>query len=410
MLGPEMKAGQTRQIVGHGPRTTSSRSRPTAIEAWDILYAYQDDVAIDLAVVQCEGGRLGGEDVHDRAEARTPQGASLARRLCGCRTAWVGAAPVQSPRPGPPPPPVNSHTLSDVADGAARLPRLPAPVPRDWGLQTTRCASRPRRRAAGRQRSATARARARRRPARAASSGRSAGRCVSSKRFAPDSSAAVARLVGAEVPARLRPPASARSVASQRKRSASRASSASASLGPLSPEYASVVPVRRDAEARTSSCRNAARGAASRSIPAASNGLAVSYSWIVECAVEHVAAARARRRASPARPRPPGGTQSRARASRAGPEHQPPDPGHEIAPVVEVEVRDRDRVDLRPALLARAAGQHAGPAVEQQPPAAALDAGSPNGRRRGSARPASSRRRSTSRSYTAQRGSGRSEW
>src|SRR5919204_1471612 len=41
-------------------------------------------------------------------------------------------------------------------------------------------------------------------------------------------------------------------------------------------------------------------------------------------------------------------------------------PRNEIAPVVEVEVRDRDRVDARPAFLLSQARQDAGPAVEQQ--------------------------------------------
>src|SRR5829696_7476304 len=45
-----------------------------------------------------------------------------------------------------------------------------------------------------------------------------------------------------------------------------------------------------------------------------------------------------------------GDPQLRRRRSRRRPELEPPDPRHEVAPVVEVEVRDRDRVDLRPAL------------------------------------------------------------
>ena len=32
------------------------------------------------------------------------------------------------------------------------------------------------------------------------------------------------------------------------------------------------------------------------------------------------------------------------------PVHRAPHPGHEVAPVVEVKVRDRDRIDVRPAL------------------------------------------------------------
>src|SRR5207302_7604266 len=48
-------------------------------------------------------------------------------------------------------------------------------------------------------------------------------------------------------------------------------------------------------------------------------------------------------------------------------------PRHEVAPVVEVEVRDDDRVESRPRLLPPQAGQHARAAVEQKPPAVLLD-------------------------------------
>jgi GAF domain-containing protein len=54
-------------------------------------------------------------------------------------------------------------------------------------------------------------------------------------------------------------------------------------------------------------------------------------------------------------------------------EHRPPHPRDEIAPVVEVEVRDRNRVHLRPAVHAEAVSQsreNPRPAVEQEPPRA----------------------------------------
>ena len=54
-------------------------------------------------------------------------------------------------------------------------------------------------------------------------------------------------------------------------------------------------------------------------------------------------------------------------------ERRPEDPRHEVAPVVEVEMRERDRLDPGPAAVERAqAGQHTGPAVEEEP-ALALD-------------------------------------
>src|SRR5438034_917688 len=44
-----------------------------------------------------------------------------------------------------------------------------------------------------------------------------------------------------------------------------------------------------------------------------------------------------------------------------------PTPGNDVAPVIEVEMGDHDRVDLRPALLLPEPRQHSGPAIEEQP-------------------------------------------
>ena len=60
--------------------------------------------------------------------------------------------------------------------------------------------------------------------------------------------------------------------------------------------------------------------------------------------------------------------------------------------MVEMEVRDADRIDPRPVLVLAKLGEHAGAAVERTQPEA-LDGGSRIGRRRGWARPASSRSR-----------------
>src|SRR5438445_3396093 len=45
--------------------------------------------------------------------------------------------------------------------------------------------------------------------------------------------------------------------------------------------------------------------------------------------------------------------------------HRAPDPRHEISPVIEVKVRDHDRVDLRPAVPRAQPREHARTAVEQ---------------------------------------------
>jgi hypothetical protein len=58
MLGPEMKAGQTRKSWDSGFNNVVPFNAD-AIEAWDILYAYKDDVALDLSLVS---GRRNGDN------------------------------------------------------------------------------------------------------------------------------------------------------------------------------------------------------------------------------------------------------------------------------------------------------------------------------------------------------------
>jgi hypothetical protein len=58
MLGPEMRAGQTRRSWDSGYNNVVP-FKADAIEAWDILYAYQDDVALDLSLVS---GRRDGDN------------------------------------------------------------------------------------------------------------------------------------------------------------------------------------------------------------------------------------------------------------------------------------------------------------------------------------------------------------
>jgi len=58
MLGPEMKAGQTRKSWDSGVNNVVPFNAD-AIEAWDILYAYKNDVALDLSLVS---GRKNGDN------------------------------------------------------------------------------------------------------------------------------------------------------------------------------------------------------------------------------------------------------------------------------------------------------------------------------------------------------------
>src|SRR5207248_2109533 len=57
----------------------------------------------------------------------------------------------------------------------------------------------------------------------------------------------------------------------------------------------------------------------------------------------------------------------------AGTEHAAPDPGNEVAPVVEVPVCDRDRVKLGPGLALAQPCEHARSAVQQDAPAVAFE-------------------------------------
>jgi hypothetical protein len=86
----------------------------------------------------------------------------------------------------------------------------------------------------------------------------------------------------------------------------------------------------------------------------------------VERALEHVLAAEQGQRRpqllAASRRQP----ELRLRQRLARPEEAAPDPGHEVAPVVEMEVGDRDRLDGRPGLALAQLCEHARPAVEQQ--------------------------------------------
>ena len=86
------------------------------------------------------------------------------------------------------------------------------------------------------------------------------------------------------------------------------------------------------------------------SIPAAVNVSSGSYSRTVK--TRSNMSRKPKRSPNVSRPRPPACTQSSGRlvdrdARRAV--HGPPDPRHEVAPVIEVEVRDGDCIDVRPA-------------------------------------------------------------
>ncbi len=110
MLGPEMKAGQTRKSWDTGFNNVVP-FKATGIQAWDILYAYDNDVAIDLSLVSKRKG------AHDWA------GKTFTlelKRYPSHRHSWlvaswvpkgIGGGGSLSPnrRSGPPPPPFKAH-------------------------------------------------------------------------------------------------------------------------------------------------------------------------------------------------------------------------------------------------------------------------------------------------------------
>jgi hypothetical protein len=109
MLGPEMKAGQTRKSWDSGFNNVVP-FKADAIEAWDVLYAYKDDVALDLSLVS---GRKNGDNWAGKTftlELKRDQ--SSHRWLVA---SWVpkgvgGGGTLSANRPsGPPPPAATAH-------------------------------------------------------------------------------------------------------------------------------------------------------------------------------------------------------------------------------------------------------------------------------------------------------------
>jgi hypothetical protein len=109
MLGPEMKAGQTRKSWDTGFNNVVP-FKADGIEAWDILYAYEGDVALDLSLVS---GRRSGTNWAGKTFTlelkRDP--ASHRWLVASWVPKGVGGGGTLSPnrRSGPPPPAVTAH-------------------------------------------------------------------------------------------------------------------------------------------------------------------------------------------------------------------------------------------------------------------------------------------------------------
>jgi hypothetical protein len=112
MLGPEMKAGQTRKSWDTGFNNVVP-FKADGIDAWDVLYAYDNDVAVDLSLIS--RGKKKDEWAGKTFTLELKRYAGHPRRWLVA--SWVpkgiGGGGTLSPnrRSGPPPPPVKA-TLS----------------------------------------------------------------------------------------------------------------------------------------------------------------------------------------------------------------------------------------------------------------------------------------------------------
>jgi hypothetical protein len=109
MLGPEMKAGQTRQSWDSGFNNVVP-FKADGIEAWDIYYAYEDDVALDLSLFS---GRRDGNNWAGKTFTLELKRDPVSRRwlVASWSPKGVGGGGTLSPnrRSGPPPPAVTAH-------------------------------------------------------------------------------------------------------------------------------------------------------------------------------------------------------------------------------------------------------------------------------------------------------------
>ena len=82
MLGPEMKAGQTRKSWDTGNNNVIPFPA-IGIANWSVLYAYRERRRDRPRRRRRPAQRLGREDVHDRVQALQVAAAELARRVVG---------------------------------------------------------------------------------------------------------------------------------------------------------------------------------------------------------------------------------------------------------------------------------------------------------------------------------------
>jgi hypothetical protein len=110
MLGPEMKAGQTRRSWDTGFNNVVP-FKADGIEAWDILYAYEGDVAIDLSLVSGSKDKKNWAGKTFTLELKRASDNPHRWLVASWVPKGIGGGGSLSPnrRSGPPPPPVKAQ-------------------------------------------------------------------------------------------------------------------------------------------------------------------------------------------------------------------------------------------------------------------------------------------------------------
>jgi hypothetical protein len=109
MLGPEMRAGQTRKSWDTGFNNVVP-FKADGIAAWDILYAYQGDVAMDLSLISGRGKNTWAGKTFTLELKRHGSGSHVHWLVAAWVPKGIGGGDTLSPqrRAGPPPPPFHS--------------------------------------------------------------------------------------------------------------------------------------------------------------------------------------------------------------------------------------------------------------------------------------------------------------
>jgi hypothetical protein len=110
LLGPEMKAGQTRKSWDTGFNNVVP-FKADGIQAWDILYAYDGDVALDLSLVSRGTGKQDWAGKTFTLELKRSHGHPHQWLVASWVPKGIGGGGTLSPnrRAGPPPPPVKAQ-------------------------------------------------------------------------------------------------------------------------------------------------------------------------------------------------------------------------------------------------------------------------------------------------------------